>query len=376
VRKAQRLERFEDAQRMHTEFVHHLRAHEETFPLIEKAVVAREVIDVEARVTSAGHEAEKSIAFLHPRQRRAARDSAGAIARDQAQAAQQLADERVAAEQRDADAAWDQLVSNDPATVLATIEDAFADNEAPAAPIDCDWGNVTLLMRFPAVDGLVPTATPDQTPTGRPTIREYSKTERNTLHFAAMLSHAHATVTEAFAVAPGIDSATLLVISADASSLTAIYAAHVDRSSFERGAWLSDGVAIPAPNALVNLRGRTQELAPLSLESEADLSAVIRHLAGDLGLSVNPATQLAPEATTEQVEIRTPETSASGASPPHPALPTRAAVIPKRITTSWLAANVPEMTSNAYGQLVAVLRDRGWTDAELADRVAVLRQPR
>lgn len=49
--------------------------------------------------------------------------------------------------------------------------------------------------------------------------------------------------------------------------------------------------------------------------------------------------------------------------------------LPKRVTQSWIEDVVPRLDDAAYGDLCARLRERGWTDAEIADRVAPYRVP-
>jgi hypothetical protein len=63
--------------------------------------------------------------------------AAGAAEAELAEARQQ-AIEQQAAVQRQLDRWWQRLCANDPEVVLATLAEAFADNEAPAAPVAVD----------------------------------------------------------------------------------------------------------------------------------------------------------------------------------------------------------------------------------------------
>lgn len=54
-------------------------------------------------------------------------------------------------EQAEHDADWQRLLDNDPMTTMAALEQAFADNESPAAPLDCD-GDRTRGLRLRARD--------------------------------------------------------------------------------------------------------------------------------------------------------------------------------------------------------------------------------
>jgi hypothetical protein len=55
------------------------------------------------------------------------------------------------------------LCSNDPLTVIATVEEAFADNDAPAAPVNVEGATLSLVMLAPKADE-VPERKPAVTP--------------------------------------------------------------------------------------------------------------------------------------------------------------------------------------------------------------------
>jgi hypothetical protein len=139
--------------------------------------------------------------------RRAAALSAPVIAAD--------TDTRANAEYRAAvkDAAdrWRMLTANDPHTVLEELEAAFADNESPAVPLSCVADQVDLVVLFPDID-LVPAKRATTTPGGKPTLKAWTKSERNTVYVGALGSTVLATVKEAFAVAPGINRASVAVV--------------------------------------------------------------------------------------------------------------------------------------------------------------------
>jgi DNA-binding FrmR family transcriptional regulator len=100
---------------------------------------------------------------------------------------------QVQAHQEALDQAWSQLVQNDPHTVVATLEDAFADNDVPSAPIDCVDARATVTLLFEHPD-LIPDQVVAETPSGRPTLHKRTKTERNQLYLEMMASHVLATV--------------------------------------------------------------------------------------------------------------------------------------------------------------------------------------
>ena len=117
-----------------------------------------------------------------------------------------------ASEQAAVDEEWRQLNANDPTITLSIIEQAFADNEAPAAAIDCDGDRTTVVMQFVQPEAIVPERKPAHTPTGKRTLKKRTKTEVNALYLQALGSNVLATVKEAFAVAPGTNVVQMLVV--------------------------------------------------------------------------------------------------------------------------------------------------------------------
>jgi hypothetical protein len=86
-----------------------------------------------------------------------------------------------AARQAEIDQDWEHLQANDPEPTMLALEQAFADNEAPAAPLNCEGNRVTILMRFQAAEAIVPERKPARTPTGKRTLKRRTKTEVNAI---------------------------------------------------------------------------------------------------------------------------------------------------------------------------------------------------
>lgn len=199
--------------------------------------------------------------------------------------------ERERAERQAAlDEAWEKLQANDPAVTLARLEEAFADNESPAAPIDCEGDAVSVVMQFPHPEELIPERKPARTPTGKPTLKKRTKTEINELYVQSLASNVLATAKEAFAVAPGTDVVQMLAVrrrpGGATGELDAIYV-----GEFRRGdqgpvpaAELADALR-SAPDAALKLKGRAGEVVPLDLDERPDLKAVLDRISNDLSKS-------------------------------------------------------------------------------------------
>jgi HEAT repeat protein len=196
-------------------------------------------------------------------------------------------------EQAALDEGWQRLVDNDPAVVISALEAAFADNGAPATPIDCDseTATATVTMLFGHPD-LVPERTPALTPSGKPTLRKRTKSDRNDLYLNALASNVLATVKEGFAVAPGLRAIQALVVRRDpiatgGDQLVAVYAATFTREMLGAIDWnnIKPANLLDAPaNWLLTLKGQADEVVPLDLRDEPDLQSVLEQLAEILSI--------------------------------------------------------------------------------------------
>ncbi len=192
-------------------------------------------------------------------------------------------------EQARLDEEWECLRRNDPAVTIAALEQAFADNEAPAAPIDCEGEHVTVVMEFPSPEAIIPERKPARTPTGRATLKKRTKTETNDLYLRALGSNVLATVKEAFAVAPGTQVVQILVIrreteSKQANQWVAIFVGEFDRVHYENASGSRDPAEAlrGATEASLNLKGQSHQVAPLDLTKREGLEAVLEQVASGL----------------------------------------------------------------------------------------------
>ncbi|MBB3049405.1 hypothetical protein FHS23_000400 [Prauserella isguenensis] len=223
-------------------------------------------------------------------ERRKAKRAAKASAPDVAAAAREEALEEQRRAQAAADAEWDALLNNDSEMIMAVLEAAFEDNSSPAAPIDCRADSATVVIVIGSAN-VVPDQQLATTPSGEPTLRKRTKTERNSVYMNFLGSTVLATVKEAFAVAPGLYTIEVLVVrkDEDASSpddyIAAIYAAHFHRDRVNDIPW--DRVDLvhelmTADDALLRRRGQAGTVAPLGLEHEPELADVVRRIRDSL----------------------------------------------------------------------------------------------
>ena len=273
-----------------------LSVHLEEFPATQpRRVPEPEPVDRQAVLKDFTNQALSNIPWYKLSERRAAKQDGAQRAEDAIQEEERQRAKAQSDEQARSDASWHQLLGNDPQTVLAVLEEAFQDNQAPAAPINCEGDEVSLLMLYASPD-LVPDRKPTWTPTGKPTLHKRSKTERNEFYAASLASNVLATVKEAFAVAPAINRVALMVVRKDESPqsarpvLSCLYCGRFERSRFKQLDWSQiDPLAkiLNASDALIQRKGRTAEVAPLDLSDVPDLAAILRSAAGALGCEAN-----------------------------------------------------------------------------------------
>ena len=313
VRAAERAQEIEAVIALDQELIRLGTVHEHSFPKAQPPGAAEAAaIDEKAIRKQLEQEQLKGVPLLRFSERRAAKQKAregleGAVAADVAKA-----DEARQERQRELDDAWRKLIENDPDTVLATLEDAFADNDAPAAAVSCLGDRVDLLMRWPQLDEVVAERKSAVTPTGRPTHRKRSKTERHALYLEVMASNALATVKEAFASAPGLNQAGVLVFRGAEDPaighvvLEPLFAGVITRQMLDELNWSRINPAatiVAAPDAVIGLKGKSKELKPIDVTDDPETAAALAQLARGLGWRV-PFDVPTPEAfdTSESIK--------------------------------------------------------------------------
>jgi hypothetical protein len=296
VSAAARDQRFTDAQAADRSFTDHfLTVHLHDFPPAQPPVVPPpDAIDEQALDRQFEHEAVKDVAWFRRTERREAR--ARARQRATVEAARQTTERQAELErqQQEADQQWGKLNDNDPATVIGTLEAAFEHLQMAVAPLDCSGRHVTLLIRFPPVEGVVPSGTPSLTPSGRPTVKRRTKSETNQAYARAIFSHALAAGREALASCPCLNDASVIAVAGGenaASPLAPLAAVRIDRPTADASDWpQSPDAAVAALRfeRLMLIKGQAGELAPLSLVDQPELRRVVELVAEHLGVPVDP----------------------------------------------------------------------------------------
>ncbi|HEY3683130.1 MAG TPA: DUF4236 domain-containing protein [Streptosporangiaceae bacterium] len=287
VRQAQRAQEIADVGRMERALVTlHLRE----FPPTQRPIVPPPVpMDARPIARAMKRDQLQGISVFDRKRRRDAKALARTRTEQEVGRQEQLRRAEHARRQSGADTWWHALNRHDTDTVMAVIEAAYEDNEFPAACVDVGEGRsryATVLVMF-GPPSLVPERKADLTPTGRPTLKTRTKTERNSLYAAALGSTVIATVKEGFAVAPSVQEIQLLALRKDSAAataadyVTAIYAARFSRERFRNTDWSRvDPIALllTAPDALIKRKGSAREVVPIDLANEPGLQALVEHV--------------------------------------------------------------------------------------------------
>jgi hypothetical protein len=195
-------EKAEEAQRLAHALQEILNVHRTEFPPAVAPVAPPPSLP-DAGTVRRRHEREAlaGIGLFQRAARADAKERATRAAEAELAAARQQAVQQQAEFQRQLDQWWHQLCQNNPDVVLATLAEAFEDNEAPAAPVAVDGAELDLVVLAPPYD-VVPERMPDRTQAGNLTLRKLPKGERSALYGLLVFGHLLVTMREAFAVAP------------------------------------------------------------------------------------------------------------------------------------------------------------------------------
>jgi hypothetical protein len=293
MRRLEREQAFAEAAAAHERLLEDfLNAHMQSFDDARPPVAkAREEVPLKELEQREWAEARKGLPFWRRAERQLAKAQAKEGAAKEYRELEAESETGLRLEQLRLNEAWARLLANDEQTVLEVMEAAFEDNESPAAATAVEGDAVSIVMRFPSLEYVVPERKPALTPTGKPTLKMRPKGERNSLYLAGLMSHVLITAKEAFAVAPGISETSILVIQGQEETafprVVPVFAARLERELLRTVPWedtdAADIMSAKASAVAANIKGRTSQLDPLDLSTEPALAIAADQLAAQLG---------------------------------------------------------------------------------------------
>ncbi len=262
--------------------------HHEAFdPAVPRSLPAPAATDISSLSMQMQKAATKGIGVFKRADRREARVRAHSAAVELGRQQDVANAEAHALEVGLAQSEWQRLISHDPETVMAALEAAFADNASESTCVDVGadaGGRYATVVILVGPGTIVPDRTPAFTPTGRPTAKRRTKSERNALYVDALGSSVLATVREAFAVAPSVDTARIVVLRRypDATTpsefLTAIYLAAFRRAQMDHANWtmLDPGAALlVAEDAQFKRKGAAADVVSLDVTADEQIAQML-----------------------------------------------------------------------------------------------------
>jgi len=169
------------------------------------------------------------------------------------------------------DQKWSSLVDNAPGQVVEVLEAAFQAHHVPAAPLDVDGSDVAIAVLVPGIEA-IPDRHSTTTASGNLSLKKMTKTMRNELYLEFVLGWAILAAREAFAIAPGLTRASLLVGrhmpgSSDTEFIATMTLARTGLAQSSRGASASAMVAGASSGLVMKTRGAAKDIQALDLDS-------------------------------------------------------------------------------------------------------------
>lgn len=219
-------------------------------------------------------------------ERSAAKRQAAAWAEAEVNRQWQTLKDQQAQWQQTLDQRWQLLCGNNPDVVLQTLAEAFEDNEAPSAAVGIDNGEVSLVLVVPPASEAIPEQMPSRTAAGNLSLKKITQSTQADFYKQFVCGQILVTVREAFAVAPGLTSARVVVLRNDGRDvygqplMPCLAAVNVTRQALQGVRW-DDAQAAEILNAvarevLLNQKGRSKELAPIDLAAEPEIVALVK----------------------------------------------------------------------------------------------------
>jgi hypothetical protein len=219
-------------------------------------------------------------------ERATAKQQATASADGEAARQWTVAKQQQAQWQQELDRRWQLLAGNDSDMVLQTLGEAFEDNEAASAVVGVDGGEVSLVVLVPPVTQAIPERMPGRTPAGNLSLKKITQAESADFYRQFVCGQILVTLREAFAVAPVLTNARVVVLRNDGRdvygrpAVPCLAAVSITRQALQGIHWHeADAIAIvnaAAHESLIVQKGRSKELSPIDLANEPDIAALVR----------------------------------------------------------------------------------------------------
>lgn len=222
----------------------------------------------------------QGVRFWQRAKRKAARTRALTLALDEAHVEQERLQAETQRLQDAFDRDWAALLDNDPGAVSRSVERSFAAVSHPLLAHGHFDASVLVIVGFPSLD-IVPEREFATTPTGRPTTRKRSKSDRNDLYADAIAAFTLANARRAIAAAPAAPGAFVVTMRPLESGIGWKPIASVDFPREAIANWRADSSALLIFNHFggqLSQKGRTREICGLSDLGDPTIDELVRAL--------------------------------------------------------------------------------------------------
>ena len=312
------------------------KAHERVFAPTQRQIASLEETEsLESLFSKEKPKYLAGISFFKFKEKKAAKLEAMRAAEEQKKVLDDSALAKQAGEQKEFDKVWEDLNNGDSSEIYTHLTDAFEDNSSKSAVIDIEKDSVSLIVLVPDVEAL-PEYDWSYTATGNLSVRKMTVTARNTYYYELIASQCLATANETFAVAPSINTVTIIVIRARDSQRAELGAdcisfVNIERSKLnsypsQKGTQASlvlDAVSHKNWHITTNAK---MGVNPINLRNEPDIANVLKALEfgnfehaeeskEHLGVSVSRATTTKSSSASKPRSPKEPQSYAPMAKP-------------------------------------------------------------
>lgn len=215
-RHAAQADKAAQAQQLADAFLRILALHRVDFPSAQRPVAPEPAAPDRAAINAHYEkQALAGISLFRRAERAAAKQQAAAWTDPEVKRQWQTLKDQQAQWQQALDQQWQLLCGNDPDVVLQTLAEAFEDNEAPSAAVGVDGAEVSLVLLVPPASQAIPEHLPARTAAGNLSLKKITQSAKADFYKQFVCGQILVTVREAFAVAPGLISARVVVLRND-----------------------------------------------------------------------------------------------------------------------------------------------------------------
>jgi hypothetical protein len=262
--------------------------HVRTIPKAKRPEVGRSRrVDPAALFPALEAEAVRGISVFRRAERKQAKSAAHAASVRRAAELNAQHEAQALALDGQAKTAWAELKAHRTDRVIAALDEAFMaggiDATCDAAGSDGGRNTATIVVIFGSV-AMIPDRVGTKNAAGKPVLKRRTRTDRNELYVEALGSAVLLTVKQAFASAPGLDDANVVVLRHDPNAakvpdrLQPIYIGTFARADTARFAWKTlDPAEQLLGTARADLRrsGVAGDVAPLDVRKNPHLVSIV-----------------------------------------------------------------------------------------------------